>query len=227
MASVDYNIYPLGEGALTICFGNEISSTQNDLVTGLAEALDKHKFHGFRECIPAYSSLTLIYDLFDVKRNFRTALSGFEIVRSLVEIEIHKLDPIPKTPKTPIEIPVSFRKTHALDLEFAADAARISTSQLIELFLAKTYRVFMLGFIPGFPYMGKIDKRISTPRKESPRVGVPKGSVGIAGVQTGIYPLESPGGWQIIGRTEMELFTPHADRPTFLSAGDLVRFVKD
>ncbi|MEP6902413.1 MAG: carboxyltransferase domain-containing protein [Actinomycetota bacterium] len=97
-------------------------------------------------------------------------------------------------------------------------------NQVVEFFTATTYRVFMLGFLPAFAYMGEVDTHIATPRKLSPRFNVPKGSVGIAGQQTGIYPLESPGGWQIIGKTEFELFTPYAENPCALQAGDLVNF---
>jgi len=97
---------------------------------------------------------------------------------------------------------------------------------LIDLFTSATYRVYMLGFLPGFAYMGEVDERIAAPRRDSPRLKVPKGSVGIAGKQTGIYPLESPGGWQIIGRSKVEMFSPNADEPCFLRAGDEVRFVR-
>jgi KipI family sensor histidine kinase inhibitor len=123
-----------------------------------------------------------------------------------------------------IEIPVCFDERYALDLNFVASSNDLSPDKVIEIFLAVTYRVYMLGFLPGFSYMGEVDRRIATPRKSSPRLKVPKGSVGIAGKQTGIYSLESPGGWQIIGRTDIELFTPQAESPTFLHAGDSVRF---
>jgi KipI family sensor histidine kinase inhibitor len=123
-----------------------------------------------------------------------------------------------------IEIPVCFDEEFALDLEFVATSQNLTQKQVIKIFLEKTYRVFMLGFLPGFAYMGEIDQRIAVPRLQSPRMKVPKGSIGIACRQTGIYSLESPGGWQIIGRTNIELFTPEADTPTFLNAGDSIRF---
>jgi inhibitor of KinA len=100
----------------------------------------------------------------------------------------------------------------------------LQTSEVVEIFTATTYRVYMLGFLPGFAYMGEVDARIATPRRSSPRTKTPKGSVGIAGKQTGIYPLESPGGWQIIGATDVELFTPESESQTFLQAGDTVKF---
>ena len=110
-----------------------------------------------------------------------------------------------------VEIPVRFDAESALDLEFVAESNGLSREKVIEIFTGTTYRVFMLGFLPGFSYMGEVDDRIATPRKETPRLSVPRGSVGIAGKQTGIYSLESPGGWQIIGRTDVELFTPEAE----------------
>ena len=111
-------------------------------------------------------------------------------------------------------------------MHFVAKTNKISTEEVIKIFLGKTYNIFMIGFLPGFAYMGKIDDSIATPRKNTPRTSVPKGSVGIAGNQTGIYPIESPGGWQIIGRTDRELFTPFGDSLTLLNAGDKVRFIR-
>jgi KipI family sensor histidine kinase inhibitor len=114
----------------------------------------------------------------------------------------------------------------APDLELIAAENNISSDDVIEIFLGREYRVFMLGFLPGFSYMGEVDDRIATPRKQVPRSKVPRGSIGIAGKQTGIYSLESPGGWQILGRTPLELFTPEAESPAFLRAGDNVKFYR-
>lgn len=123
-----------------------------------------------------------------------------------------------------VKIPVNFAPGCALDLEFVAERNNLTRREIIEIFTAQNYRVFMLGFLPGFAYLGEIDRRISTPRKPSPRLKVPKGSIGIAGRQTGIYPLESPGGWQIIGRTDLEIFDVKKENPTLLQVGDLVKF---
>ena len=123
-----------------------------------------------------------------------------------------------------IEITFDASDEHALDLEFISKTKNLSKAEVIEIFTSKIYRVFMLGFLPGFAYMGETDERIAVPRKETPRLKVPKGSVGIAGNQTGIYPFDSPGGWQIIGRTATDMFTPNEENPTFLRAGDSVKF---
>jgi inhibitor of KinA len=124
-----------------------------------------------------------------------------------------------------IEIPVKFDREVGPDLEFVTQQSGLDSEEVVRIFTGTTYRVFMLGFLPGFSYLGKVDEQIATPRRDSPRLSVPKGSVGIAGNQTGIYSLESPGGWQIIGRTETELFTPKNKQPCLLAPGDRVRFV--
>ena len=222
-----YKVYPLGENALTIDFGNEISPRLNDIVTQLATRIESNPFPGFIECVPAYSSLSIFYDLVQTKKKFRTALTAFEITKSFVEMELYKLERVEAEDPRTIEIPVKFSKRFAPDLDFVADKNNLTPDKVIEIFLSSTYRVFMLGFLPGFPYMGEVDDRIATPRRETPRTRVAKGSVGIAGKQTGIYPLESPGGWQIIGRTSVELFNAQKDEPTLVRAGDMVKFVKE
>lgn len=222
----DHKIYPLGENGLTIDFGNEISVEKNNLVINLSEAFESNNFQGFIECVPAYSTLTIFYDVFTVRQNHSRFQTAFDTVKSTVEQKLENLPEKKESKTRTIEIPVSFNKEFSLDLEFVAESNNLEIKKVIEIFLSKTYRVFMLGFLPGFAYMGELDKRISTPRKNSPRTKVPKGSVGIAGTQTGIYPLESPGGWQIIGRTETELFTPNEKNPTLFQTGDSVKFTE-
>lgn len=222
---MDYKIYPLGESAVTIDFGNIISTELNELIIDLAKHIEKNNFVGYTECIPAYSTLTVFYDLFTTRNNsdFQTA---FETVKNHLENSIKNLSKSSKKKSKIIEIPVSFKKEFAPDLEFVAETNSLKPKDVIEIFLSKTYRVFMLGFLPGFAYMGELDEKISTPRKETPRTNVQKGSVGIAGKQTGIYPLKSPGGWQIIGRTDTNLFNPKNKNPTLFQPGDLVKFIK-
>ena len=222
----EYKVFTIGERGLTFSFGNTISRELNDLVNNLAAQLTENPFYGFVECVPAYSSISVFYDPIKTRRKFRTALSAFEIVKSFVEIEMHKLGARERTERRTLEIPVSFGKDESPDLEHVAKTNGLEESEVIEIFLSRTYRVFMLGFLPGFPYMGELEERIATPRRENPRTLVAKGSVGIAGKQTGIYPLDSPGGWQIIGRTTEEIFTPDEDEPTLLKTGDLVKFVR-
>lgn len=219
-----YKIFPLGDNALTVEFGNEISVELNNRVVQTTEFFERNPFKGLIETLPAYASLSIFYDVLLVRENFPEFTTAFAAVKHLSENALQNLDESSKINTRLIEIPVSFDDEFALDLEFVAQTNDLSPNDVVEIFLARTYRVYMLGFLPGFAYMGEVDERIATPRKTSPRLKVPKGSVGIAGGQTGIYSLESPGGWQIIGRTNVELFTPNAESPTFLQAGDSVKF---
>jgi inhibitor of KinA len=123
-----------------------------------------------------------------------------------------------------ISVPVCYESPHAPDLATAAELKGLSTEAFIRIHSSVSYRVYMLGFLPGFAYMGEVDESIVLPRKDTPRTVVPKGSVGIAGKQTGIYPTGSPGGWQLIGRTPIRLFDPEAANPAFFQPGDIVRF---
>jgi len=221
-----YRIFPIGDNALTIEFGREISAEHNNLVLKLAAYFEQNAFQGFVEIVPAYASLTCFYDVWTVRRNFSNFATAFDAVKNFAENALQNLDEFEETKPRLIKIPVCFDKESALDLDWVAAMNNLTAKQVIEIFLHETYRVYMLGFLPGFAYMGEVDKRIAAPRKNSPRLKVPKGSVGIAGRQTGIYSLESPGGWQIIGKTNVKLFTPERDAPTFLQAGDTVKFYK-
>lgn len=221
-----YKIFPLGDRALTIEFGNEISAETNDRVLSLARFFDKNPFPGFVEIVPAYASLTVFYDVSIVRKNFPETATAFDAVKNFAEKALKNSGDFKNETSRLVEIPVCFDREYALDLESVAAQKNLSVEKVVEIYLSKIYRVYMLGFLPGFAYMGEVDASIAAPRKASPRLKVPKGSVGIAGRQTGIYSLESPGGWQIIGRTNVELFTPHAEQPTYLQAGDSVKFYK-
>jgi len=221
---MNYKIFSLGDSALTIEFGNEISVELNGRVLRLAEVFDKRSFTGFIELVPAYSSLTIFYDVFTVRKNFPEFSTAFTAVKSFVEYALENLKVPQKIDSKAVEIPVCFDRESALDLDSLAAENNLARQEVIEIFLSQTYRVFMLGFLPGFAYLGEVDERIAARRKTSPRLEVPRGSVAIAGKQAGIYPLASPGGWQIIGRTDVELFTPNDAEPTFLQVGNQVKF---
>lgn len=218
-------IFPLGENAVTIEFGNEISEPLNDAAMNLAAYFDKNHFPGFVEAVPAIASVTIFYKLPEVRGNLADNSTAFEFVKHLVENAFTDASSIPFASSRVVEVPISFRDEHALDLHVIAEISELSADRVIEIFLSKTYRVYMLGFLPGFAYMGIVDERIAVPRKTSPRLIVPKGSVGIAGQQTGIYPNESPGGWQIIGQTDLELITSDEASPCLFHPGDTVCFV--
>ncbi len=217
-------IFPLGDAAVTVDFGNEISLELNEKVLRLAAFVEITQFPGFIETVPAYSSLSVFYDVLKIRKAFPEFETAFEAVKNFVETALENLSELPENEPRLIEIPVDFAEQHALDLEFVASVNNLEKSEIIEIFTSKVYRVFLLGFLPGFAYMGELDERIAAPRKDAPRSKVPRGSIGIAGRQTGIYSLESPGGWQIIGKTDVEMFTPENENPTFLQAGDSVKF---
>ncbi len=221
---MNYKIFPLGDNALTIQFSNEISIKINNRVLKCVQFFEQNQFPGFIETVPTYSSLSIFYDVLVVRQKFPDDSTAYSVVNNFVENALQNLDEIPEKEPCLIEIPVSFDKEFSPDLEFVAVTNNLTPKEVIKIFTAQTYRVYMLGFLPGFAYMGKIDERIFAPRKISPRLIVPKGSVGIAGRQTGIYSLASPGGWQIIGKTNVELFTPDNEIPTFFQAGDVVKF---
>lgn len=226
MQNGSVKIYSLGENALTVSFGDEISLATNEKVLNLARRFEReNRFKGFVEIVPAYATLTIFYDVPAVRKNFPELATAFEAVKNFAETALRKtVETIENEQPRLIEIPVDFSLKCAPDLELIAAEKNLSTEAVIEIFTAGTYRVFMLGFLPGFAYMGEVDERICVPRKQTPRSLVAQGSVGIAGKQTGIYSLGSPGGWQIIGRTGTQLFTPERDKPTFLQAGDEVKF---
>lgn len=225
MTDGSFRMFPLGDSALIIEFGNTISADLNRRAIALAGHFEQNPFPGFIESVPAYASTTLFYDLLKVHHEYPGFPSAFEAVRSLAVEALNNLDSFQDETSRCIEIPVHFDAESALDLESVAKQSSLSPSDVIDIFTSVTYRVFMLGFLPGFTYMGEVDERIATPRLETPRTVVPKGSVGIAGRQTGIYSLRCPGGWQIIGRTEVEMFTPDEKLPSLLQPGDEVRFV--
>ena len=216
--------FSVGEFAICVSFENRISEKINQKVFDLARYIEKNPLAGMLELVPAFSSLTLFYDPLIVKKTFPNFSTAFEAAGFYLQNALQNLSENEnKKPRT-IEIVFDASENFALDLEFISETKKLSKTEIIGIFTSKIYRVFMLGFLPGFAYMGETDERIAVSRKETPRLKVPKGSVGIAGNQTGIYPFDSPGGWQIIGRTETEMFTPHEESPTFLKAGDLVKF---
>jgi inhibitor of KinA len=225
MIYTEPKILPLGESAVVVEFGNIISQELNRKAICLTEYFSANPFPGFIESVPAYASATVFYDVVKVRKSFEDRESAFDAVAGVLRSALRQMKLNDKHEHAAIEIPTIFDKQSAPDLEFVSKARGFLPNEVIELFTSVIYRVYMVGFLPGFAYMGDVDERLSVPRKQQPRQVVPKGSVGIAGRQTGIYPLESPGGWQLIGRTETELFTPQNETPTLFQPGDLVRFV--
>lgn len=214
-------MFPLGDSALTIDFGNSIDDQTNQKVLQLYHQIKDAHIPHLTDLVPAYSSLTVYYDVISV---YSTEHSAFEAISELIEnITEEKPKPVDGT-KRLIDIPVCYEIKYALDIYEIARQKNLSVEEIIAIHTSKTYRVYMLGFIPGFSYMGLVDEQIEVPRKTEPRPNVEAGSVGIAGRQTGIYPLNSPGGWQIIGKTPLRLFNKDLAQPVLFEPGDEVKF---
>lgn len=207
-----------------IDFGNEISVELNEKVIQLADFIAKNPFRGFVELVPAYASLTVFYDLIEVRKNYGNFPDSFSFVKNFIENALSNSEKSGESELRLIKIPVDYSEKFAPNLGFVADFAKLSVEEIVKIHTAPIYRVFMIGFLPAFAYLGEVDARIAAPRKRTPRLKIAKGSVGIAGKQTGIYPLESPGGWQIIGKTDLEMFQPENNEISLLKTGDSVQF---
>ncbi|WP_068776397.1 5-oxoprolinase subunit PxpB [Paenibacillus sp. FJAT-26967] len=236
---------PLGDQALLIRFGESFSEELSRQVLAAESVLTRNPFPGLVETVPAYHTLTIWYSVPEVHaaqsaelaRNVGNGLFHQEVtVFEWVSGQVEKLltpDLLEKNyPEASIGaaagrvkiIPVCYGGEYGPDLEEVAKIHGLTAEEVIRLHSGACYRVYMIGFIPGFPYMGGLPSALATPRRSNPRVRIPAGSVGIGGTQTGVYPLASPGGWHLIGRTPYELFTPRRDIPALLQAGDDVRF---
>lgn len=220
MEDARFKIYPCGDHAVTVQFGDCISTGSNERVMSLFNVLQAEKPPFILDIIPAYHSVTIVYEPSELTRLYGSA--SRHIIRMLLD-RCEKISGITQAPRQ-ISIPVCYEAAMAPDLEELAEKKSISAEEIIGMHTGCSYRVYMIGFLPGFAYMGKLDEKLVAPRKTSPRRSVPRGSVGIAGEQTGIYPFESPGGWQLIGRTPLKMFDASKQDPCLLQAGDEVRF---
>jgi KipI family sensor histidine kinase inhibitor len=216
MGLYDKPIYRLvGDRGILLEFGDEISPEVNEKVRRMALAIHEERMEGMIETIPTYRSLMIIYN--------PLILSIEELKERLEGIEggLEKTSfPKPKLTR----IPAVYGGPYGPDLEDVARYHRITPEEVVGLHCSKPYLIYMIGFMPGFPYMGELPEELVTPRLKTPRLSVPAGSVAIAQRQTGIYSMESPGGWQILGRTPVRLFDPEKEPPVLLRMGDLVQF---
>ena len=187
-------ISPLGDSALTLSFGNEISPELNNKVLQLDLLLNHSPFSGFTESVPTYSSISVFYDVVKVVRAFPAFDTAFEAASSAIASLVQTKSEDGKRTSREMIVPVDFDRKYAIDLDLAAEKCGLTIDKFKDIFTSTLYRVYFLGFLPGFAYMGEVDQRIALPRLSVPRKNVPKGSVAIAGKQAGIYPLDSPGG---------------------------------
>lgn len=210
------NILPLGDSALLVQFGDEIDITINQRIHALAALINISLLDGIIETVPAYSTLLIHYD--------PLILSHTEI-QNWLRGKLDQVEDANLRKPRQIEVPVQYGGTYGVDLQFVADYHHLRVEDVIRTHSSRTYTIYMMGFTPGFPYMGKLDDAIVTPRLETPRTHVPAGTVAVAGSQTGIYPIDSPGGWRLIGYTSLQLFDPAAESPFLFSPGDEVKFI--
>ena len=205
-----------GDSAITVEFGNEISAEINACVHALDKALHKKNILGIVETVPTFRSLLIIYD---------PCITGGEKLKAKITKLCGDLEASSEGRKRIIEIPVLYGGEYGEDLKDVAEINKLTEDEVIKIHSGTDYLIYMLGFLPGFAYLGGLDPRLHTPRLDSPRTCIPAGSVGIGGAQTGVYPLASPGGWQLLGRTPVSVFDRQRPEPILYRAGDLVHFV--
>lgn len=206
---------PCGDQAVTVEWGSTIDEHINRQVHAFARKVEALSHPAITEVVPTYRSATVHY---------RPEVFSYEelnqLLAPLAQGSAEEAEELPV-----VEIPVCYGGEYGPDLLEVAQHCSLTPEEVIARHTAPTYRIYMLGFTPGFPYLGGMDPSIAAPRRKEPRIHIPAGSVGIAGEQTGVYPIVSPGGWQLIGRTPLRLFDPQKEQPILLSAGAGIRFV--
>ncbi len=212
----DPRFLPAGDQALVVELGDTIDPQTNRRVHGLMDAIERAEVPGVFDLVPTYRSILVYYD------PMRTSLSSLRA--SVNELYLDLEDQAIDQPRT-VEIPTLYGGEYGPDLEFVAEHAGLTPQEIIDIHSGTDYLVHMMGFSPGFPYLGGLSERLATPRLETPRLEIPAGSGGIAESQTGVYPVASPGGWRLIGRSPLRMFDAEAEPPSRLAAGDYVRFV--
>ena len=210
-----FRIVSAGDSAIVVEFDNRIDPSVNARAIAVAEAIQAAGLVGVRDVVPTFRSVAIYFDPLH---------TGGDALIARVEAEAARWSQEAEAARTPVRIPVCYGGDLGPDLGAVAEFSQLDEATVVALHTGRSYRVFMLGFVPGFAYLGSVDDRIAMPRRATPRVRVPPGSVGIAGVQTGIYPLETPGGWQLVGRTPIKPFDPDRAEPFLLKAGDTVEF---
>lgn len=212
----EISILTAGDSSLLIQFGNEISPEINQRIKATVQLMREQHIEGVLDVIPAFCSLLINYD--------PRVISYSEItkrMRKLLKVEMKAEDEKKKV----FEIPVCYGGKYGPDLAYIAEHAGMTEEEVIALHSSKDYLIYMLGFLPGFCYLGGLDERLHTPRLATPRIKIDAGSVGIGGSQTGIYPMDSPGGWQLMGMTPVKTYDPEREVPILVEAGDYIRFV--
>lgn len=206
---------PAGDSSVFVEFGNSISPDINAKIRNMVRAIEAAEIQGISELVPTYRSIQVLYDPIKI---------GYDdLIGRLKELESSISEGTAGDYRI-VEIPTLYGGEYGPDLEFVAEHNGITADEVVKIHTSTDYLLYMLGFTPGFSYLGGMSEKIATPRLKTPRTKIPAGSAGIAGAQTGIYPIDSPGGWQLIGRTPVKMYDPIGDPPILLKAGDYVRF---
>ncbi len=216
-----FHIHLLGDHAIVFKINTGLQEGIDHDLLALSKFIATQEIVGLKDLIPAYETLTLIYDIVSFDSN------PYLFAHNLLEafIESTSIQSTPSSPSKLIEVPVCYDPLFGIDLQTALESSNCNLETLIQLHSEKIYTVYCLGFMPGFAYMGDVHKAIQLPRHAAPRNKVQAGSVGIAGKQTGIYPMNAPGGWQLIGRTPYKIFDANSATLTLFKTGDQVKFV--
>ncbi|QHE53626.1 5-oxoprolinase subunit PxpB [Pontibacillus sp. HMF3514] len=212
----ELNIHPLGDSALTIKLDDNISPEVNQKVLALAKSVEQKGSRSIIEIVPAYTTIAVYFDPFVTSYDYLSK----SIHKSWQDLEIGE----ESISRDEVIIPVLYGGERGPDLGTVAQHNGLTPEDVIKRHTTNDYLVYMIGFLPGFPYLGGLDKELATPRLDTPRQEVKAGSVGIADQQTGVYSLDSPGGWNIIGHTPVKFFDPEREEPFLLRAGQSIRF---
>jgi KipI family sensor histidine kinase inhibitor len=216
-----FNLVHAGDSVVIVELDDRIDEGINEQAIRLAGTVTTAGIAGVRDVVPTYRSVAVY---FDPLHTDYAALSDFLEREAQAVVTAASADSLQAGDRPPVRIPVKYGGEEGPDLAAVAAFAKLSEAEVIARHTGRVYRVFMMGFLPGFPYLGTVDPAIAAPRRATPRLRVPAGSVGIAGSQTGIYPLETPGGWQLIGQTSVKLFDLSRPDPFLLEPGDAVEF---
>ncbi|QXE01464.1 5-oxoprolinase subunit PxpB [Terribacillus sp. DMT04] len=209
--------HPLGDTGIQLVFGQTILEETNQHIRLFAARLKAERIEGITEWVPAYTTLSIFY---------RPEKIRYQALKERLEQLYDRIQGgVAAAASLVYEIPTYYGGETGADLAFVAEHNGLSEEEVIRIHSSQDYLIYMMGFVPGFPYLGGMPEEIATPRRENPRARIEAGSVGIAASQTGIYSLESPGGWQIIGKTPVKLYDPESQQPILLSSGHYLRFV--
>lgn len=211
----EFSIFPAGDSAVNVTFANVVDPQINQFIRILQKELTLKRTDGITALVPAFRTLTIFYD---------PEILSFDKLADMVRTSAAEIKQVTQQSKRIVHVPVCYENEFSPDMAHVSEHSGLSRKEIIVRHTSPDYLIYMLGFLPGFVYLGGLDAKLATPRLATPRLAINPGAVGIAGEQTGVYPIASPGGWQIIGQTPIKLFQPEKENPFYYQAGDYVHF---